>query len=289
VVLAVTFAAPLAIVVALVLVLAGLGVVGVIIALVLAAAATFAAFAASDAVVLRLSRAEPADPSEHARLHNLVEGLCIANGLPKPQLFVIHDAAPNALVTGRNQQHAAVAVTTGLLEMLDRVELEGVLAHELSHIKNDDIAADTLAVTTVGLVTVLADVCVRAKWSNGGRRGRQDPEGGSAPWLGAVGTAILAGSPLWATLLQSGANPRRDTWADLAGAQMTRFPPGLISALEKLDDDDTVVAASSRATAHLWIAASLARTDAEGELAAQNALFDTHPPLQERIATLREL
>ena len=284
-----TFAVPLAMVLALVLVLAGLGIVGVIIGLVLAAGATLAAFAASDAVVLRLGRAQPADPAEHARLHNLVEGLCVANGLPKPRLFVIDDDAPNAFVTGRNQQHAALAVTTGLLELLDRVELEGVLAHELSHIKNDDISADTLAVTTVGLITVLADVCIRAKWSNGGRRGRQDREEGSAPWLGGVGTAILAGSPLWSKLIQSGTNPRRDTWADLAGVQMTRFPPGLISALEKFDDDDTVVAASSRATAHLWIAASLARTEAEGQLAKTNRLFDTHPPLQERIATLREL
>lgn len=278
-----------AVVVGAVLALLGLGIVGVAVAIVIAGGWGLAAHRWSDAVVLRLGRAEPADPVTHARLHNLAEGLCVASGLPMPRLHVIDDVAPNAFVTGRSEKHAALAVTTGLLEQLDRVELEAVLAHELSHVKGDDILVPTLAVTTLGLPTLVADLCLRMAWRNGGRQGRGDPAGGSAPWLRPVGAAILVLSPALSALLRAGAGPRRVAMADLAAVEMTRYPPGLISALETLRDDGTVVAAGSRAAAHLWLAVPLARVPEEGELSARNRLFDSHPPLEERIATLREL
>ncbi|MEZ5178804.1 MAG: M48 family metallopeptidase [Acidimicrobiales bacterium] len=276
-------------VVAAVLYLFDLGIVGVLIAAAVAGGSAFASWWKSDEVALRLSRAREADPVTHARLHNLVEGLCIASGLPKPRLYVIEDVAPNAFATGRNPQHAAVAVTTGLLDLLDRVELEGVLAHELSHIKNDDILVATLAVTMVGLVTLLADLSIRMMWWNGGRRGRNDPEGGAAPWLGFIGLGILVLSPLLSRLMQYAVSRRRESLADVSAVEMTRYPPGLISALEKLRDDTTVVAASSRATAHLWIEAPVARVEEEGKLSRWNAMFATHPPIEDRIAALREL
>ncbi|MBX3286548.1 MAG: M48 family metallopeptidase [Actinobacteria bacterium] len=276
-------------VVAAVLYLFDLGIVGVLIAAAVAGGSAFASWWKSDEVALRLSRAREADPVTYARLHNLVEGLCIASGLPKPRLYVIEDVAPNAFATGRNPQHAAVAVTTGLLDLLDRVELEGVLAHELSHIKNDDILVATLAVTMVGLVTLLADLSIRMMWWNGGRRGRNDPEGGAAPWLGFIGLGILVLSPLLSRLMQYAVSRRRESLADVSAVEMTRYPPGLISALEKLRDDTTVVAASSRATAHLWIEAPVARVEEEGKLSRWNAMFATHPPIEDRIAALREL
>lgn len=271
--------------------LIGLGIVGVAIAVVLALGSGVASWWGSDRVALRMSRAVPADPTDHARLNNLVEGLCIASGLPKPRIYVIDDAAPNAFATGRDPRHATIAVTTGLLDRLTRVELEGVLAHELSHIKNDDILLATVAVTCVGLVTILADIGIRFLWWNGGRTGRDDRDGARGPGLilAGLGFALLIFAPVVARLLQFALSRRRETLADVSGIEMTRYPPGLISALEKLRDDTTVVHASSRATAHLWLGAPLARTDEEGRMAKLNRLFDTHPPIDDRIAALREI
>jgi len=225
--------------------LIGYGVAGVIVALVLAGAAALASYWKADAVALVLSHARPADPVEYARLHNIVEGLCIAGGLPKPRVYVIDDAAPNAFATGRNPRHAAVAVTTGLLENMTRVELEGVIAHELSHVKNYDILVSTLAVTLVGIVVP--------------------------------------------PLVQLAVSRRRESLADVSGVALTRYPPGLTSALEKLQAHTAVVRSSSRATAHLWIESPIARRPGEGRSSWLNRLFDTHPPLDERIKALREL
>jgi heat shock protein HtpX len=243
-----------------------------------------------------MSHAKPADPTEHARLHNLVEGLCIAGGLPKPRLYVVDDDAPNAFATGRDPKHAAIAVTTGLLAKLDRVELEGVLAHELSHIKNYDILVSTLAVTLVGVVTLIADFTLRFMWW-GGPRHRDDRSsggGGPAAIIALLGFALLLLSPLVARVMQLAVSRRREALADMSGVSLTRYPPGLISALEKLRDDQTVVHSGSRATAHLWIESPLARRDDEphagrGDSSWLNRLFETHPPLEERIAALREL
>jgi heat shock protein HtpX len=193
----------------------GYGIPGVLLALVIAGVGAFVAYWKSDAVALRMSHAQPADPVEYARLHNVVEGLCIAGGLPKPRVYIVDDAAPNAFATGRDPKHAAIAVTTGLLEKMNRIELEGVLAHELSHVKNYDVLVSTLAVTLVGV---------------------------AVPWL--VPVAVGRG---------------RESSADISGVALTRYPPGLISALEKLKADNTVVHSNPRATAHLWIESPVTR------------------------------
>jgi heat shock protein HtpX len=266
----------------------GYGVAGLIVALAIALVSSFAAYWKSDSVALAMSHAKPADPTEYARLHNLVEGLCIAAGLPKPRVYVVDDEAPNAFATGRNPQHAAIAVTTGLLAKMNRVELEGVLAHELSHVKNYDILVSTLAVTMVGIVALLSDWGLRTIFWGGGRRRDNDSAGPQAIFA-IFGFALLIFTPIAARLMQYAVSRRRESLADVSGVSLTRYPPGLISALEKLKEDQTVVHSGSRATAHLWIEAPVARRPEEGRLAWLGRLFDTHPPLDERIEALREL
>ncbi len=271
--------------------LIGYGVGGVLVALVVAAAIAFVSYWKSDAVALAMSHARPADETEYARLHNVVEGLCIAAGLPKPRVYVIDDDAPNAFATGRDPKHAAVAVTTGLLEKMNRIELEAVLAHELSHVKNYDILVSTIAVTLVGVIALLSDWALRFLWW-GGPRHRDDRNGGSAgpqAILAILGFVLLLVTPLIAKLMQLAVSRRRESLADFSGVSLTRYPPGLISALEKLRDDRTVVHSASKATAHLWIEQPTAQTPEEGRHSRWNRLFDTHPPLEERIAALREL
>jgi len=272
--------------------LLGLGLAGLAVALAVEAVGAGVAYWKSDSIALAMSHARPADPTTHARLHNLVEGLCIAAGLPKPRIYVIEDDAPNAFATGRNPRHAAVAVTTGLLDKLTRIELEGILAHELSHIKNYDILVSTLAVTLVGVVALLTDFSLRFLWW-GGPRHRDDSRagggGGPAGALAVFGFVLLLFAPIVAKLMQATISRRREALADVSGVALTRYPPGLISALEKLRDDTTVVHSSSRATAHLWVESPLARTPEEGRRVRLNRLFDTHPPLEERIQALKEL
>ena len=269
----------------------GFGLIGLVIALTVAAVGTGVAYWKSDSIALAMSHARPADPTTHARLHNLVEGLCIAAGLPKPRIYVIDDDAPNAFATGRSPRHAAVAVTTGLLDKLTRIELEGVLAHELSHIKNYDILVSTLAVTLVGAVALLSDFSLRFLWWGGPRHRDDSRAGGGGPMvaLAAIGFVLLLLAPLVAKLMQATISRKREALADVSGVALTRYPPGLISALEKLRDDTTVVHSSSRATAHLWVESPLARTPDGGRRARVNRLFDTHPPLEERIQALKEL
>jgi heat shock protein HtpX len=271
--------------------LTGFGVIGMVIALVVVGTMSVVAYWKSDAVALAMSHARPADPTQYARLHNLVEGLCIAAGLPKPRVYVIDDPAPNAFATGRNPKHAAVAVTTGLLEKMNRIELEGVLAHELSHVKNYDILASTLAVTFAGAIALLADFALRFMWWGGPRQRDHDSDSGAGAGvaLAAVGFLLLILAPIAAQLMQFSVSRRREALADFSGVALTRYPPGLVAALEKLKDDTTVVHSSSRATAHLWIESPLARTSEQGRLAWLNRLFDTHPPLEERIQALKEL
>ncbi|MEY2402816.1 MAG: heat shock protein HtpX [Acidimicrobiaceae bacterium] len=266
------------------------GVIGVVIAFVIALGLSAVSYWKSDAVALRMSRARPADPVEFARLHNIVEGLCIAAGLPKPRVFIVDDDAPNAFATGRDPKHAAIAVTTGLLDKMNRVELEGVLAHELSHIKNYDILVSTIAVTLVGFIAIMSDIGIRTLWWGGGRSRDDNRDGGGAGALLAIaGFALLILAPLIAQLMQFAVSRRRESLADISGVELTRYPPGLIAALEKLRDDQTVVHSHSRATAHLWIEQPMPTSPEEGKLSRLNRLFDTHPPLDERIAALREL
>jgi len=268
---------------------AGFGWVGSVIALVVAAGVALVSYWKADAIALAVSRAQPADPEQYRRLHNLVEGLCIASGLPKPGVYIVDDPAPNAFATGRDPKHAAIAVTTGLLEKLNRVELEGVIAHELAHIRNYDILVSTLAVTLVGFVALLTDVAIRMMWWNGGRVRREGDHGDGANPLAFVGFALLIFAPIIAKAMQATISRRRETLADVSAVQLTRYPPGLISALEKLRDDTTVTHSASTATAHLWIEQPMAGVGDRGRLGSVHRLFDTHPPLEERISLLREL
>ena len=260
-----------------------------LVALVLSGAVAFTSYWRADSIALAVSRARPASPDEYQRLHNLVEGLCIAGGLPKPGVYIIDDPAPNAFATGRNPNHAAIAVTTGLLEKMNRVELEGVVAHELSHIRNYDILVSTLAVVMVGTVALIADMAIRMMWWNGGRIARNgDRANGNNP-LAYVGIILLITAPIIAKIMQATISRSRETLADVSACQLTRYPPGLISALEKLNDDTTVTHSASTATAHLWIEQPMSGVGDDGKLGGVHRMFDTHRPLDERIALLREL
>ncbi|MGH2811603.1 MAG: M48 family metallopeptidase, partial [Actinomycetota bacterium] len=264
----------------------GLGIPAVAIALGISLALSVFSYYRSDRIVLAISRARPADRAVHARYMNIVEGLSIAAGIPKPRAYVIDDPAPNAFATGRNPENAAVAITTGLMERMNRVELEGVIAHELAHIRNYDILVTTIAVVLAGVVVLLSDWLLRALWW-GGRRSRD----GAAPValvLGLVGLVLALLSPLIAQLIKAAVSRRRETLADFTAVEFTRYPPGLISALGKLRDDTTVVRTASHATAHLWIESPLQR-EGRGVGNWINRLFDTHPPLDERIRALEGL
>lgn len=269
--------------------LIGNGPVFTIIALVISGGIAFGSYWKADAIALRVSRAQPADPQQYQRLHNLVEGLCIAAGLPKPGVYIVDDPAPNAFATGRNPDHAAIAVTTGLLDMLNRVELEGVVAHELSHIRNYDILVSTLAVTMVGSVALMSDLAIRMMWWNGGRVSRRGDHNDTNNPLAFIGFALLIVAPLVAKAMQATVSRSRETLADVSACQLTRYPPGLISALEKLQEDTTVTHSASTATAHLWIEQPMSGVGDAGKLEGVHKMFDTHPPLEERIALLREL
>lgn len=267
--------------------LVGGGVIGFVIAAVIAIALSFGSYYNSDKVALAMSRARPADPREFARYHNLVEGLCIASGLPKPRLYIVDDPAPNAFATGRNPKHAALAVTTGLLEKMNRVELEGVLAHELSHVKNYDVLVMTIAVTMVGILALLSDFFLRFMFWGGGR----DRDRGNNPLGGILaifGIVLLIFAPIIARMMQLAVSRRREYLADASGVQLTRYPPGLISALKKLKDDTTVIHTASKATAHLWIEEPL-ETERQGVATRFNRMFATHPPLDDRIAALEAM
>jgi heat shock protein HtpX len=255
---------------------------------------SFISYWNSDKVALAMTHAVPADPQTYARLYNLVEGLCIASGLPQPKLYVVDDPAPNAFATGRDPKHASLAVTSGLLDKMNRVELEGVLAHELSHVKNYDILVSSIAVCLVGVIAALSDFGLR--WfvfggMMGGRRNNNNQGGNDSNALVMIlALVVILLAPLMATLMQFAVSRRREALADVSAVEMTRYPPGLISALEKLRDDQTVVRENGRATAHLWIEEPMDHY--EGDDARRHKwshLFDTHPPIDERIAALREM
>src|SRR5439155_5426138 len=270
--------------------LTGGGVVIVIIAFVIAMVMAWGSYFYSDKIALAASRARPAEGPEYQRYHNLVEGLCIASGLPKPRLYIVDDPAPNAFSTGRNPKHAAIAVTTGLLERMNRVELEGVLAHELSHIRNYDVLVMTLAVTMVGIIALLSDFFLRIMFWTGGRGGRDDDSGNNP--LGIVfailGFVLLIFAPIIAALMQMAVSRRREYLADASGVLLTRCPPGLISALAKFKYDHTSTHFASKATAHLWIEEPLDKESNRGDT-RWNHLFDTHPPIDDPIHALEQL
>ena len=262
-------------------------------AVVFAVAMTWGSYFASDKIALSMSKARPADPQRYAQLHNIVEGLAIAGGLPKPRVYIVDDSAPNAFATGRNPEHAAIAVTDGLLEKMNRTELEGVLAHELAHVKNRDTLVMTLAVTLVGIIVLLADWMLRALFWGG--VGDDNRGGGLGLPFAIIGVVLLLISPFFAQMMQFAISRQREFLADAEAVNLTRYPQGLIGALEKLKGDQTVVKSSSRATAHLWIEAPIAQQAAHGRRGATksgawlNRMFNTHPPLDDRIKALHRM
>jgi heat shock protein HtpX len=234
----------------------------------------------SDKIVLSMSGAKEISRESYRDLWNVVENLCITTGLPMPKVYVIDDPAPNAFATGRNKDHAAVAVTTGLLGMMQRNELEGVIAHELSHIGNKDILLQTVVVVLVGFITLLADFFIRSTFWNSGRD--RDSRAGALALVIGIILSILA--PIFAQLIQLAISRKREFLADASGALLTRYPEGLASALEKISSYGGAMRTANRATAHLFIANPFGPRGFKGKV---STLFMTHPPVEERIKALR--
>lgn len=254
---------------------------------------TFFSYYYSDKIVLGMSGARPATHEEDRMLDNVVEGLCLAAGLPKPKIYVIEDSAPNAFATGRNPQNAVVCVTTGLLEKLNRSELEGVIAHELSHIKNYDTLLMTVTAVMLGTLTLLSEWFMRSLWWGGGRgryssrsddRRQEAGSGSGAAIFLVIGIVFAILAPIVAQLIHLAISRRREFLADASGALLTRYPKGLADALKKLSADTEPLEAANKATAHLYIVNPLIE---HGGLV--NKLFSTHPPAEERIAALGKM
>ena len=269
----------------------GGGLFGLVLALGIAAVMSIASYRYGDRIVLRVSRARPAGEQEYPKLHNLMEGLAIAAGIPKPDLYVIPEPAPNAFATGRDPEHASVAVTQGLIDTMNRVELEGVLAHELAHVKNRDMLVNTLAATLVGVVVLLAGWMRWGMFWGGMGRGR-DRGGGGGSNPAAIVFLILAVvaivlAPLAAQLIRFAVSRRREFLADADGALLSRYPPGLASALRKIGAAPNTMRVANNATAHLWFSQP-SRAVGEGHSRIER-LFSTHPPIEERVRILEEM
>ena len=237
-----------------------------------------ASFWFSDKIVLSISKAKPASRQEFFDLYTVTENLSIAAGLPMPKIYVIDDPAPNAFATGRDKKHAVVAVTTGLLQKLERTELEGVIAHELSHIGNRDILLMSAVVVLVGFVSIISDIFLRGMvFGRGGNRDNNRAGG----VLAIVGIVLIILSPIIATLIKLAISRRREYLADASGALLTRYPEGLAKALEKISAYNIPMKVASIATAHLFISDPLKKKSSISNL------FQTHPPIEERIKILR--
>ena len=259
----------------------GGGVAMVPAALGLSGVSATASYFAGDKLVLAQSQARELAPGEEPQLRNVVETLSIGLGIPPPRIYLIDDTAPNAFATGRDPKHASIAVTRGLIDKLDRTELEGVIAHELSHVGNHDIRVMLLVTVLVGTIALLSDWMFRSFAWGGGRRGR-DRGGGGIILIIAIALAIL--TPIIATLIQLAVSRQREYLADASGALLTRYPPGLASALRKIAADKEALEVANKATASLYFANPL--KDAPR---AMDGLFDTHPPIAERIRRLEAM
>jgi heat shock protein HtpX len=233
----------------------------------------------SDKLVLKMTGAQLITREDNPELFNLIEEVVIASGLPMPQVAIVQDTAPNAFATGRDPEHALIAFTTRILEVMDRDELQGVIAHEMAHVANRDTLVSAVAATTAGAIAILSDFMARMMFFGGGRDRR---DGNSNPILLVVSLAIMILAPMAAMLLRSAISRRRESLADATAVSFTRNPAGLRRALETLAIDSTVVRQRSNAVAHIWIESPL-----DGK--AVSKLFSTHPPIEERIETLRAM
>jgi len=237
----------------------------------------------SDKIVLGMARATLIEKKDAPELYNVVENLCITAGLPMPKIYLVNEAQPNAFATGRNPEHAVIAVTEGLLQKLNRTELEGVLAHELSHIGNRDMLLSTVIVVLVGFISILSDIFLRSRIF-GGFRSRDKEEGQAGVILMLVGIALAILAPLSAMLIQLAISRRRESLADTSGALLTRYPEGLALALEKISSDNTPMRAANNTTAHLWLESPF---KGQKKISWLSKLFMTHPPIEDRIKALR--
>ncbi|MFM1758361.1 MAG: hypothetical protein RL193_938 [Actinomycetota bacterium] len=234
---------------------------------------------ASDKLVLTMTGARLIEEQDNPKLFALIQEVCLASGLPMPKVAIVEDAAPNAFATGRNPEHALIAFTTGILDAMDRDELQGVIAHEMAHVGNRDTLVSAVAATTAGAIAIFSDFLMRMMWFGGGRR---DRESNANPIALIVSLFILILAPIAAVLLKAAISRRREALADATAVQFTRNPSGLRKALEVLQADSTVVVHASNAVAHLYIESPL-------DSSSVSKLFATHPPLSERIAILRQM
>jgi len=246
----------------------------------LALISVWGSYWASDTIVLTMTGAKQIQESDNPKLFALIQEVAIASGLNMPKVAIVEDSAPNAFATGRNPEKALIAFTTGILNVMDREELQGVIAHELSHVKNRDTLVSAVAATTAGAIAILSDFLTRMMWFSGGRR--DDRDNNQNPLVLVFSLIILILAPLAAMLLRSAISRRREALADATAVAFTRNPAGLRRALEVLAADNTVVQQRSTAVAHIWIESPL-------DGSSVSKLFSTHPPIEDRIATLRKM
>jgi len=267
------------------------GVVGVVLATILAVALSLGSYFAGDRIVLASTGAREVTAEQEPRLHNIVEGIAIAAGVPKPRVYVVPEQAPNAFATGRDPEHSSIAVTQGLLDIMNRVELEGVIGHEMSHVLDRDILVGTVVATVVGAAVLMSEFFTRSWFWGGGRMGgrREGGDGGGiiVLVLFAVGIVLLILAPLAGQLIKLSVSRNREYLADAEGVLLTRYPPGLISALEKIRDAPHAMRSANNATAHLWLEQP-SRVPGQ-DTSTMEKLFSTHPPIEERIQRLKEM
>ena len=233
----------------------------------------------SDKLVLTMTGAKQIQESDNPKLFGLIQEITIASGLPMPKVAIVEDSAPNAFATGRNPEHALIAFTTGILDAMDRDQLQGVIAHEMAHVGNRDTLVSAVAATTAGVIALISDLLMRMMWFGGGRR---DRDSNGNPIMLVVSLVVLILAPIAAVMLKSAISRKRESLADATAVAFTRNPAGLRSALEVLAADSTVVQQKSTAVAHIWIESPL-----DGKSVSK--MFESHPPIQERIATLRAM
>ena len=244
---------------------------------------SFGSYWWSDSLVLKMTHARPLHKKDHPEIYTMVENLCITAGLPMPKLYILDEAAPNAFATGRNPEHAVVAVTTGLLNILNKTELEGVLAHEISHIGNRDMLVSTVIVVLAGTIVYITDFLFHGLLF-GALDGDSD---GIHPIQIVIGIAALVVAALFATIIKLAISRKREYLADASGALLTRYPEGLASALEKISQDTTKLSVANDATAHLYFENPFKADGKKKRISFMAKLFMTHPPVEDRVKALR--
>ncbi|PIR78142.1 MAG: zinc metalloprotease HtpX [Candidatus Magasanikbacteria bacterium CG10_big_fil_rev_8_21_14_0_10_36_16] len=260
----------------------GYGYGAVVVAVIISVIMTLVSYYKGDSIALSSAGAKEISKEENPYVYKMVENLAITSGLPMPKVYMINSGALNAFATGRDPEHASVAVTSGIVQALENEELEGVLAHELSHVKNYDIRVMTIVVVLVGAISLLSNWFFRARMFGGGRRSSNSNEGNAGGIIMIIGLILLILSPIVANLIKLAISRKREYLADASGSLLTRYPEGLARALEKISASDVPLQTASAATAHLFISNPFKKK-------AFSSLFSTHPPIEDRINKLREM